>query len=120
MSQISGYRSRKRYGITKSKKNRWQSAVRGWEMRTVAPHAGSSFLQSKIAGACAQSFVVELCALSAFRKAGRISGPAQRNNSKAVVLIERARRIKFDDSDRRRLRDAASFCPQLAKTGSPY
>ena len=44
---------------------------------------------------------------------------AQKNNPKAVVLIERARRIKFDDSDRHRLCDVAGFCKQLAKTGSP-
>ena len=37
-------------------------------MCTVAPHAGWSFLQSKIAGACVQSFAVKLCALSIFRK----------------------------------------------------
>jgi hypothetical protein len=49
--------------------------------------------------AYAQSFVVKLCALSVFRKADRFSGPAQKNNPKAVVLTGRARRIKFDDSN---------------------
>ena len=74
--------------------------------------------QSKIAGP-AQSFLVKPCALSVFRKAGGTSGPAQKNNPKAIVLIERARRIKFDDSDRHRPCDVAGFCKQLAKTGSP-
>jgi hypothetical protein len=50
-----------------------------------------------------------------FCKADGISDPAQKNNPKGVVLMERARRIKFDDSDRHRLRNAAGFCKQPAK-----
>jgi hypothetical protein len=119
MSQISGYRSRKRYGNQKQEKPLAISgqvtgnARGGATRRTVIPAIQNC-------RACAQSFVVKLCALSVFRKADGISGPAQKNNPKAVVLIERARRIKFDDSERHQLRDAAGFCRQLAKTGSPY
>jgi hypothetical protein len=91
MSQLSGHRSRKCYGIAKRKKNRWQSAVR-WR----GTHAGPSFLQFKMPCLCAKFCGPAVRAIG-FRKADGISGPAQKNNPKAVVLIERARRIKFDD-----------------------
>ncbi len=85
----------------------------------VALHAGPSFLQFKIA-VPVRKVLWASCARYRFRKAGGISASAQKNNPKAVVLIARARRIKFDNNDRHRLRNAAGFCKQPAKRGSPY
>jgi hypothetical protein len=55
-----------------------------------------------------------------FRKADGISGPAQKNNPKAVVLIERARRIKFDDVTVTDFAMRQTSAMQPAKRGSPY
>lgn len=66
------------------------SQVTGNACRTVIPAIQNC-------RACVQRFCGPAVRAIGFRKADGISGPAQKNNPKAVVLIERARRIKFDD-----------------------
>jgi hypothetical protein len=112
-TQLFGHRSRKRYGITNARK------IVGNQRSGDGNARGGAVIPAKLPCLCAKFSGPAVHAIG-FRKADGISGPAQKNNPKAVVLIERARRIKFDDSDRHRLRNAAGFCKQPAKRGSPY
>jgi hypothetical protein len=63
--------------------------------------------------ACVQSFVGQLCALSVFVK-------QMESLVLTVVLIERARRIKFDDVTVTDFAMRQTSAMQPVKRGSPY